>query len=185
MSNPVAQAFMQALQSAEALGDPRVVAHVFADDAELSNLTAHGPRRGREGAERFWAEYLQTFGQVRSQFGHVIETDDTAVLEWSSQGTLADGQPVRYRGVSILETDGDRVRRFRTYYDTAALHGLTQHAAPAHSAPPDEWGPDRVKQTPNRPGATSVEEINRQTQPRSADGKLVDPKQEEVRDTAG
>ena len=172
---------MSALQSAEALGDPRVVASLFGDDAEVWNLTAHGPRRGRDGAHRFWAEYLQTFGQIRSHFGNVVECDGTAILEWTSDGTFPDGRPVRYRGVSILETAGDQVRRFRTYYDTAALLG---GSGPGRRAAGD-WGPEAVKPTPNRPGGASVEEINRQTQPRTADGKLVDPKQEEVRDTAG
>jgi ketosteroid isomerase-like protein len=185
MPSPLVEKFMSALQSAEALGDPRVVASLFGEDAELSNLTAHGPRRGPEGAVRFWAEYLQTFGQIRSHFGNVMECDGMAVLEWTSDGTFPDGRPVRYRGVSILETDGNQVRRFRSYYDTAALLGGAAGARSAAGRSNDEWAPGAVKPTPKRSGATSVEDINRQTQPRTADGKIVDPKQEEVRDTAG
>jgi len=183
MPSRIAETFIRALQSAEAARDPGPVAQLFTDDAELSNLTRHGTRRGVDGARQFWAEYLHSFGQVRSQFRNVLEADGTAVLEWESEGTLADGRPVKYRGVSILETAGDRVKRFRAYYDTAALQPAP--AAGPHPSPPDEWAPEAVKPTPNPEGGPSVEQINRETQPHTADGRVVDPKQDEVKDTAG
>ena len=183
MPSPILDTFIRALQAAEAGGDPGPLAQLFTDDAELSNLTRHGPWRGVDGARQFWAEYLHSFGQVRSQFRNVVEADGTAVLEWESEGTLADGRPVSYRGVSILETAGDRVKRFRAYYDTAALH--PSPTATPRPSPPDEWGPEAVKPTPSREGGPSVEQNNRETQPRTADGRVVDPKQDEVKDTAG
>jgi hypothetical protein len=51
-------------------------------------------------------------------------------LEWTSQGTLADGSDVYYDGVSVLEGHGDTVDASRTYYDTAAFvnkRGCRQH----------------------------------------------------------
>ena len=183
MPTRIAETFIRALQSAEAARDPGAVAQLFTDDAELSNLTRHGPFQGAAGARQFWAEYLHSFGQIRSQFRNVIEADGTAVLEWESEGTLADGRPVNYRGVSILETAGDRVKRFRAYYDTTALHPAP--TAGPRPSPPDEWAPEAVKPTPSREGGSSVEQINRDTQPRTADGRVVDPKQDEVKDTAG
>jgi ketosteroid isomerase-like protein len=185
MPSPFLARFMDALRSAEAGHDPEPLAQLFTADAELSNLTRHGPWRGAAGCRQFWAEYLQSFGQIRSQFRNAIEVDGTAVLEWESEGTLPDGRPVRYRGVSILETAGGRVRRFRAYYDTAALHPPPIGTGPAGSPQPDQWGPDAVRPTPAEAGGSSVEQINRETQPRTADGRVVDPKQEEVRDTAG
>jgi len=178
---------MRALREAEESRDPSGLVELFTDDAELSILTRHEPRRGRAGARQFWAEYLHSFGKVQSQFRNVIEADGTAVLEWEAEVTLPTGRPINYRGVSILEVVGDRVRRFRTYYDTAALHPAGPGASPSARATrtSDEWGPDAVKPTPPRPGAASVEQINRETQPRNAQGQVVDPKQEEVRDTAG
>ena len=188
MPSSVAETFIRTLKDAEESRDPTRLAELFADDAELSNLSRHEPRRGTAGARQFWAEYLHSFGKVRSQFGKVTEADGTAVLEWESEATLPGGRPIKYRGVSILETAGDRVKRFRTYYDTAALHPApaAPNAARAAAAPtPDEWAPDAVKPTPARDATTSVEQINRETQPRTAEGQVVDPKQEEVRDTAG
>jgi hypothetical protein len=45
------------------------------------------------------------------------------VLEWTTEATLASGEPIAYRGVSLLEHDGDHVVSFRTYYDSRLLSG--------------------------------------------------------------
>jgi ketosteroid isomerase-like protein len=115
----VAERFMAALQGFEADGRVERLADLFADDAELSNL-AHA-ERGRDGARRFWQQYRAAFGEILSAFRAVIVGEGGAALEWESDGTLSSGAPIRYRGVSLLEVDGDRVRRFRTYYDSAAF----------------------------------------------------------------
>jgi ketosteroid isomerase-like protein len=113
--------FIDALKQSEESRDAGPVAGMFGDDAELSNLAHEEPHRGKDGARRFWDEYLKAFAEIRSDFRAVKEADGWAVLEWASSGALPTGKPVTYRGVSILETAGDRVTRFRTYYDTAAL----------------------------------------------------------------
>ena len=75
----------------------------------------------------------------------VKEADGFAVLEWTSDAELAAGKRVTYRGVSILEADGDRVARFRTYYDTAALVSppvaQSEVAEPAQAQGPDDEPP--------------------------------------------
>ena len=115
----VAEQFMAALQGFEGGGPVDDLAALFADDAELAALTrAEG---GRDGVGRFWEEYRAAFRDVRSEFRAVTVGGGTAVLEWESAGTLPAGSPIRYRGVSVLEVDGGRVRRFRTYYDSAAF----------------------------------------------------------------
>lgn len=119
MPGTFAERFAAALQESEARKDPGPVAGLFGDDAELSNL-AH-EERGADGARRFWQEYLDAFGTIRSEFSAIKQADGWALLEWTSEGTLPAGKPVKYRGVSILEVDGERVSKFRTYYDTAAL----------------------------------------------------------------
>ena len=189
MPSPVTESFMRTLQDAEKSRDATRLAELFGDDAELSSVTRHGPRRGKIGARQFWADYLHSFGKVRSQFGKVTEADGTAVLEWESEVTLPDGRLVKCRGASILVTAGDRVRRVRMYYDTAALRPAAAATTPGGRtkppSTPDDWGPDAVKPTPARDATTSVEQINRETQPRTPEGHVVDPKPEEVRDTAG
>jgi hypothetical protein len=77
--------------------------------------------RGRDGVRKFWEEYRRAFREVRSEFTAALFADGGASLEWASEWMLANGSPIAYRGVSILDVDGDRVRRFRTSYDSAAF----------------------------------------------------------------
>jgi ketosteroid isomerase-like protein len=121
MSGDVVRRFMEALQGAERTGEVGPLVELFAEDAELSRLGVAEPDRGREGASRFWRDYLGAFAHVRSTFGLIVEGEWAAALEWTSEGTLPGGRPIGYAGVSLLEFEGGRVRRFRTYYDTAAF----------------------------------------------------------------
>ena len=117
----LAERFMRALGEAEEARDPAPLLALFTDDAEALNLGRTEPAAGRDAVERFWRDYLHAFREVRSEFTHVFATDGGAVLEWVSRGALPNGEPVTYRGVSVLEADGGRVRRFRTYYDSAVF----------------------------------------------------------------
>lgn len=118
MPNGNVQAFMDALQRAEQTRDAKPVASMFAPDAEVHSYTRDN--RGAD-AETFWRQYLAAFGAVRSTFTRVAEWQDEAALEWVSDGTLPDGSPIRYEGVSLLTFRGDKVARFRTYYDSGAF----------------------------------------------------------------
>ena len=122
----IASRFMQALQDAERTGQVAELTAFFAEDAELRNLSRHESRRGREGAQEFWGNYLTAFRQVRSTFTQVLEGQDHAVLEWTSEGLLPDEHPVCYRGVSLLQWRDGQVTRFHTYYDSAALVAVRQ-----------------------------------------------------------
>ena len=113
--------FMRALQRFEATGDLAPLLALFDPEAEALNLGRTEPARGLGQVESFWRDYRSIFRAIGSEFTHVIEGKDGAVLEWLSRGTLLNGDPVEYKGVSVLETDGDRVRRFRTYYDSAVF----------------------------------------------------------------
>ena len=61
------------------------------------------------------------FRGIFTEFTHVIEGDGGAVLEWISRGALASGDPVEYKGVTVLETEAGRIRRCRMYYDSAVF----------------------------------------------------------------
>ena len=115
----MAQTFAEALRRAEETRDPGPLVALFDEEAELRNLAV--AERGQEGARRFWQTYLDQFDHIRSRFGDLIEQDGRAALAWTSEGALKGGQPIAYRGVSILEFAGDRVRRFEATYDSAAF----------------------------------------------------------------
>ncbi|MFC6591643.1 nuclear transport factor 2 family protein [Deinococcus lacus] len=114
------QDFMQALQQAESTGDPSALVALHAPDVTLRNLTEK-TWEGQEGAQEFWATYLGNFAQIRSEFTRSQEEAGLGVMEWTASGELSDGQPISYRGVSLIEVAGGQVKAFRTYYDSAAF----------------------------------------------------------------
>jgi len=116
-----AQRFVEALYRLEYKGDTDSIASLFADDAEVSNPTDDEPHRGREGARAFWSKYRQSFDHVHSAFRNIVEADDAALLEWSSEGRTAAGDDFAYDGVSVLEFERGEIRRFRAYFDPRAL----------------------------------------------------------------
>lgn len=109
--------FKQALQETEKTRDAAHVASLFADGATLTNLG------GEHGADprAFWQTYVEQFSDIRSEFTGEIISENGAALEWQSHGTTAEGKPVEYRGVSLIEFDQEAVTGFRTYYDSAVF----------------------------------------------------------------
>ncbi len=117
-----AETFQSTLQQIEQSRDPAALAALFAPDAELLNLALTEPMKGEEGAKKFWANYLSAFEKIASKFHHTLDADGSAVLEWVSEGVIAaTGQPFNYRGVSVIEHDGEKAHKFRTYYDSAVF----------------------------------------------------------------
>jgi ketosteroid isomerase-like protein len=116
-----ADRFMAALHEAERSHDPNPLVDLFHADAELHTLAKQEVAKGRDGASRFWGDYLKVFETVKSEFTRVVADGEGAAMEWVADGTLANGKAIRYRGVSVIEVDGELVKTFRTYYDTAAF----------------------------------------------------------------
>jgi ketosteroid isomerase-like protein len=122
MSEQTAKRFIEALGKLEAGRELEEMVRLFAPDAEVGNVVSPEKFHGREGAREFWgAKYRDTFGEVRSTFRNVFAEGDRVVLEWTTEGTASDGTPVKYDGVSIIETDGEQITRFRAYFDAGAL----------------------------------------------------------------
>ena len=116
-----AQTFIDALAAIEQRHDLGPMTALYADDAELTNPNEPAPLHGPEGAERFWRAYRGAFKEIRSEFRTVLEDDGSALLEWTSTGRLETGEAVRYDGVTAIEWTGDRLRRFRAYFDPRDL----------------------------------------------------------------
>lgn len=121
MSNERAQHFADALIAFEQEGDLDRLLDCFAEDCEVSNVAS--PRRfeGKEGARRFWSEYRGVLSEVRSRFRNIIEAQDRAALEWVTEGMASTGERISYEGTSVLEFDGEKVKRFYAYFDPHRL----------------------------------------------------------------
>ncbi|AAF11365.1 nuclear transport factor 2 family protein [Deinococcus radiodurans] len=112
--------FMQALQQAESTGNVDALVALHAPDATLRNLTDR-TWQGTDGARDFWQTYLGNFERIHSEFTHSQEQSGLGVMEWTAEGELKGGQPISYRGVSLIDVDGNQVKAFRTYYDSASF----------------------------------------------------------------
>lgn len=117
-----AERFVQALGQLEADRSDEAIVAMYTEDAVIANVVSPRSFEGQEGARRFWDEYRGVFGDMRSTFRTTTVQDDRAVLEWVTEGTLArGGDPVSYEGVSVLEVEGDRIRRFHAYFNPIEL----------------------------------------------------------------
>jgi ketosteroid isomerase-like protein len=121
MATRLTDEFTGALQRFEAAAELGPLLALFHDDGEALNLGRTEPARGYEELEIFWREYRAMFRGIFTEFTHVIEGDGGAVLEWVSRGALTNGEPVEYKGVTVLETEAGRIRRCRMYYDSAVF----------------------------------------------------------------
>ncbi len=121
MSEEVAKKFIEALRTLEDGRDVGPLAALYADDAAVGNLIAPDRFHGKDGAREFWAEYRGTFETAKSSFRNVIAGDGGAALEWTTEGKGFEGEPFSYDGVTVLEIEGDRVRRSSAYFDPKNL----------------------------------------------------------------
>ena len=117
MSKDMADNFVEALRKLEEDRDVEALVKIHTEDCEVGNVSVPGSFKGQDGLREFWTEYRKTFGEIKSTFRNVFATEEGAALEWTTEGT-SDGDSVSYAGVSILEIEGDKVRRFMAYFDT-------------------------------------------------------------------
>lgn len=134
MSEQLVGKFIEALGRLEAERDLEAITALFADESEIGNVTSPEKFHGREGAREFWgAKYRDTFGEVKSSFRNIFANETVATLEWTTVGTSADGSSVNYDGVTILEIKGDKITRFRAYFDAGDLGRQILHRTQAQS----------------------------------------------------
>lgn len=121
MAEKTAEKFIYALSELEANSDVEPIAALFADDCEIGNVVTKGNPHAANDAREFWTNYRATFGEVNSEFKNKIYSDGTAALEWTTTGTNTDGHKIKYDGVSVLETDGEKITRFFAYFNPSDL----------------------------------------------------------------
>jgi ketosteroid isomerase-like protein len=120
MSQQVTDDFVEALRKLEEDQDVEALAAIHTEDCDVGNVSVSETFRGHEGLHEFWTEYRKTFDEMQSTFRNVFATEEGAALEWTTEGT-SNGDSVSYDGVSVLEIEGGKVRRFMAYFDTRAL----------------------------------------------------------------
>ena len=120
MSRGVAERFVEALRTLEDEREVEPLVEMHTEDCEVGNVSVPKTFTGHEGLREFWTSYRNTFGEMRSTFRNVLAAEDKVALEWTTEGA-SDGEEVSYDGVSILEIEGEKVKRFMAYFDTRHL----------------------------------------------------------------
>jgi len=113
--------FVAALHRLHTERDAEELVALFSDGARLSKLGQQHEAHGPDGARDFWDDYRRVFDTIEATFTHTVVGDGSVALEWTSTGSLSGGHPFSYDGISVLESDGERIDGFRTYYDSAAF----------------------------------------------------------------
>lgn len=117
MSQNVAEKFRDALWRLEEERDVEPLVEVHSEDCVVGNVAVPRTFEGHDGLREFWTSYRKTFDEMKSEFRAVFsDGDGHAALEWTTTGTAKD-RSVEYGGVSVLEIEGNRVKRFMAYFD--------------------------------------------------------------------
>ncbi len=128
MSKEAADRFIEALQKVEQERDVEALVEIHTEECEVGNVSVQETFRGHEGLREFWTNYRKTFGKMRSTFRNVFATEEGAALEWTPEGT-SDGDTVSYDGVSILEIEDGKIRRFMGYKVNVAITFVLEDAS--------------------------------------------------------
>lgn len=121
MSNHIVKQFIEALGRLESQRELQPVVSLFAENAEIDNVTSSEGKEGQGGAEEFWRVYRETFDEMKSTFRNEIVMDGRGALEWQTVGSSKNGHSIQYEGVSILEIKDDKIVRFFAYFDPRKL----------------------------------------------------------------
>ena len=121
MAQTLTEQFIEALQNLEANKDLDTITSLFSDDCEVGNVVVPEKFHGKAGAREFWSKYRYTFETLQSSFRNTIEGESRAALEWTTEARAAEGDTIRYDGVSVLEFQANAITRFRAYFDAGAL----------------------------------------------------------------
>ncbi len=120
MAQDTAKKFIEALHKLEDERDLETIAALFADGADVANVITEDNEKQTDARE-FWKSYRDNFGEAKSAFRNEIITENRAALEWTTTGTSSEGNEFEYDGVSILEIEGDKITRFRAFFDPNKL----------------------------------------------------------------
>jgi steroid delta-isomerase-like uncharacterized protein len=121
VSREVADKFVEALWKLEKDREVEALVEIHTEDCSVGNVATSKTFDGHDGLREFWTDYRKTFDEMKSEFRNVFaDGSGHAALEWTTQGT-EDGDTVSYDGVSILEIEDGKVRRFMAYFDTRRL----------------------------------------------------------------
>ena len=116
--------FVAALEAVERRDEGAIedILELFSTEARLTNSAlkhSNEERQGSEGIRAFWEAYQGTFREVETTFFEQTSSEQAAGLFWTTRGLGAQGEPIEYDGVTLLQFDDQgKIMLLRGYYDT-------------------------------------------------------------------
>jgi limonene-1,2-epoxide hydrolase len=121
MTQEVAYRFIEALAALEQSGQIDPILDTFSEACDLANSGSPETYQGTQGAREYWSKYRSAFRNIQSEIRNIITGDNSIALEWTAHATDRSGKELRFHGVSVLDTRGSAIVRFRAYFDVRAL----------------------------------------------------------------
>jgi limonene-1,2-epoxide hydrolase len=121
MTQEVAYRFIEALAALEQSEQIDPILDTFSEACDLANSGSPETHHGTQGAREYWSKYRSAFRHIQSEFRNIITGDNSVALEWTAHATDRSGKELRFNGVSVLDTRGSAIVRFRAYFDVRAL----------------------------------------------------------------
>jgi uncharacterized protein (TIGR02246 family) len=98
--------------------DAALVLELFTKDATYHENPFGEPLRGYDAIRRYWEEATGHHRDIEFRWQLVGSPGSLHVVEWQAQFTRADsGKRMELRGVMLLELRGERIFRFREYWN--------------------------------------------------------------------
>jgi steroid delta-isomerase-like uncharacterized protein len=122
---------LDAWDAAWASGDAEAILVTYTDDVVFEEVPFNLVVRGQDALRAHLENLYAAFPDIRfTATGAAFVAGEQAAVEWTATGTYTGqiegmppgaGQTVTFRGVSILELAGGKIRVEREYYDAASL----------------------------------------------------------------
>lgn len=89
---------------------------------------------GVESAVRFYQAIIRQFNEHEDRPTRIVVDGNTAAVEITFTGTKKDHTPLTFPAADFIETDGQRITRVSSWYDTAVVIPLIK-GEPAEATP--------------------------------------------------
>jgi steroid delta-isomerase-like uncharacterized protein len=109
--------------------DADQLATFYAEDAVYEDVLGGVIVQGQAAIHQFFTAYLGAFSDASSQWSDMFGVDDRAAAQWTFSGNYTGqypglppgtGQPLKYRGVEILELRDGKILHDTAYVDYLA-----------------------------------------------------------------
>lgn len=114
---------LQAFNDAWCARDVDAIMSFFADGAEYINIPMEPPNIGNEAIRAFVEGFIGSLDSIEFEVHHQVIDGDIAMNERTDH-IVMNGQQIALKVMGVFEFRGDKIARWRDYFDMAAFSGV-------------------------------------------------------------